>query len=199
MIEKIINVIIDWSPILLSVVAIYISIITVQMQKKMDLFDKRYDVYYQIEKIISYKNSIKFIDVPPVKTNEGENFDLANVYLALWRSQDIEFDEKLNINDIKNSFDIANKISTINKRKESEIKELNKVELLYFLEDEKNIIIKSFINCYKEFIEGLTVGVFKLAEVNIKDKKEKFVRACDDVEENLLKEMKNVINVNNIF
>ena len=189
--------ILDLAPILLSMVALYISLLTQKQQTRVALFDKRYELYHRAKEIIKFKNEIAKLKHPQFQTNNGINFDFANSYFALWTGNNQSFCEELN--NIE-SEDIVRQFGIINGRKNNELKELDKIELLYFLDENREKILINFCSAYEKFVNDMILISYGIDKsVNILGSKEEFCKAAELFEDNLINPvLRKFINVTKI-
>ena len=187
--------IVDIFTLTISGLALYISLLTVSKQSKIELFDKRYDVYYQVQKIIKFKNDIKNMNV----SNEN-SYDMAIKYFKAWCAQNIEFINMINsVNDDRLD-ELYVHFSLIESRKEEELKSLDKILLLYYLEKEEQQLVKNLYDNYKKMLDVMVnIAYKKDLSLDVTSVKEDFIKVTEDFAAELITKLRKVINVTEIL
>lgn len=187
--------IVDIFTLAISGFALYISLLTVSKQSKIELFDKRYDVYYQVQKIIKFKNDIKNMNV----SNEN-SYNMAVQYFKAWCAQNIEFINMINsVNDDRLD-ELYVHFSLIESRKEEELKSLDKILLLYYLEKEEQQLVKNLYDNYKKMLDVMVnIAYKKDLRPDIISVKEDFIKTTENFDAGLTSKLRKVINVTEVI
>ena len=79
------------------------------------------------------------------------------------------------------------------------MKELDKIDLLYLLEENEKASIANFIEAYSEFVDEMAIisyGIDKNIDISIS--RENFIKVAEEFENTVLSKLRNTIDVSNL-